>query len=86
MIRRPVFDYGGTGKNARLCALTLWPGSRPLRVRHTALTDLFVLSGDLRVGERTVSGPGLVVIESGACVELASEFGCYLLAWAEGPA
>ncbi len=84
--RRPLFDYAGTGDDRRLCALTLWPRTPRLVVRHGALTDLFVLAGDLRIGARTLAGPAFVVIEPGATVEMASDFGCSLLAWAEGPA
>ena len=86
VLRRPVFDYAGTGTDRRLGALTLWPGTRALRVRHTALTDFFVIAGDLRIDERVVTGPSFVVVEPGARIELGSEHGCTLLAWAEGPA
>ncbi|MFO1245522.1 MAG: hypothetical protein U1E71_10130 [Ramlibacter sp.] len=83
--RRPVFDYAGTGDNHRLCGLNLWPGTA-MTLQHSALTDLFVLAGDLQVNGRLVAGPAIVVIEPGSTVTLASRFGCSLLAWAEGPA
>ena len=83
--RRPVFDYAGTGTDRRLSGLTLWPRTAGLRVRHTAVTDLFVIAGDLRVGKQVVNGPAFVVIEPDARVELGSDYGCSLLAWAEGP-
>jgi hypothetical protein len=86
VIRRPVFDYVGTGTDRRLSGLTLWPRTRSLRIRHTALTDLFVIAGDLRIGSHLVSGPSFVVIEPGARIELSTDYGCTLLAWAEGPA
>ena len=84
--RKPLFDYAGTGDEHRLCALTLWPGTPPLRVRHDAVTDLFVLAGDLHVDGTRVHGPSFVLFEPGAQVTLHSDFGCTLLAWAEGPA
>lgn len=86
VVRRPVFDYAGTGDDRRLSLLTLWPGTPPLRIRHAALTDLFLIAGDLRIGRRTFAGPSMLVIEPDAVVTLSSEFGCSLLAWAEGPA
>jgi hypothetical protein len=86
LARRAVFDYAGTGDDRRLCSLTLMPKAPALRVQHTAVTDFFLLAGDLKVDGRTVSGPSFVLIEPGAEVTLASEFGCSLLAWAEGPA
>lgn len=85
-MRRPLFDYAGTGDNRRMCALTLWPRAPQLRVKHSALTDLFVLAGDLKIGDTTVTGPSFVLIEPGAEVALSSQYGCSLLAWAEGPA
>ncbi|MDB5872090.1 MAG: hypothetical protein JWQ07_1532 [Ramlibacter sp.] len=84
--RRPLFDYAGTGDDRRMCALTLWPRTPRFVVEHSALTDLFVMAGDLRVGGKSVSGPAFVIIEPGATVEMSSEYGCSLLAWAEGPA
>jgi hypothetical protein len=84
--RRALFDYAGTGTNRRLCELTLWPRTPVLRVAHTALTDLYLLAGDLRVNAQVVVGPSFVVIEPGAEISMHSEYGCALLAWAEGPA
>jgi len=86
VLRRPLFDYAGTADNRRLCALTLWPGMPPLRLKHTALTDFFILAGDLLLNGAAVAGPSFVIIEPGAEVSLATFYGCSLLAWAEGPA
>jgi len=55
-------------------------------VAHSALTDFFILAGDLKLDGAAVAGPSFVVIEPGAEVTLASEYGCSLLVWAEGPA
>jgi hypothetical protein len=85
VVRRPLFDYAGTGDNRRLCHLTLWPGTPPQPIRHTALTDLFVLVGDLQVNGKALHGPAFVIIEPGTVATLSSEYGCALLAWAEGP-
>ena len=54
-------------------------------MRHTALTDFFVIAGDLRIDSHVVSGPAFVIVEPGARFEMRSEYGCSLLAWAEGP-
>jgi hypothetical protein len=84
--RRPLFDYAGTGLARRMCALTLWPRCPTATVRHEALTDFFVIAGDLKLDGHSIAGPAFVVIEPGSRLGLASEFGCTLLAWAEGPA
>ena len=83
--RRPVFDYAGTGTDRRLSGLTLWPRTAPLQIRHTGITDFFVLAGDLRIGKHVVNGPAFVVIEPGTRLALGSDYGCTLLAWAEAP-
>ncbi len=85
VVRRPLFDYAGTGDDRRLCHLALWPGTPPQAIRHMALTDLFVLAGDLQVNGKPLQGPAFVVIEPGTVATLSSEHGCALLAWAEGP-
>jgi hypothetical protein len=85
VVRRPLFDYAGTGDDRRLCHLTLWPGMPPQAIRHTALTDLFVVAGDLQVNGRTLHGPAFIIIEPGTVATLSSQYGCALLAWAEGP-
>jgi hypothetical protein len=84
--RRMLFDYAGTGNDRRMCALNLWPRMPALHVKHTALTDYFILGGDLVLNGQSVSGPAFVIIEPGAEVTLASVYGCSLMAWAEGPA
>lgn len=84
--RRPLFDYAGTGEQRRMCALNLWPGAQLHPLAHSALTDLFLMAGDLQVAGRGISGPAFVILEPGARVTLASQYGCSLLAWAEGPA
>lgn len=84
--RRPLFDYQGTGHDRRLCMLQLWPGAQLPDLQHQGLTDWFLMAGDLRIGETRVAGPAVVVVEPGSRVDLASTFGCSLLAWAEAPA
>ena len=86
VLRRPVFDYAGTGNERRLCALQMWPGASMPDLRHTALTDWLLLSGDLNVRQTRLTGPSVVVIEPGATLSVSTTFGCSLLAWAEGPA
>jgi hypothetical protein len=85
VVRRPLFDYAGTGDDRRLCHLTLWPGTPPQTIRHTALTDLFVLVGDLQVNGRTLHGPSFLIVEPGTVATFSSEYGCAILGWAEGP-
>lgn len=86
VVRRALFDYAGTGQDRRMCSLHFLPRTEGHTVAHSALADLFVMAGDLRVNGKAVAGPAFVVVEPGTTVTLGSEFGCSLLAWAEGPA
>jgi hypothetical protein len=86
VVRRPLFDYAGTGHTRRMCALQFLAGTQDHRLAHSALTDLFILAGDLRVNGQAVHGPSFVIIDGGTTVSFGSEHGCSLLAWAEGPA
>ena len=86
VLRRPVFDYAGTGHVRRICSLQLWPGARLDGLQHSALTDWFLIAGDLTVGDTPLAGPAVVVIEPGSQLSASTRFGCTLLAWAEGPA
>jgi hypothetical protein len=86
LARRTLFDYAGTGDDRRMCCLNLWPRTPEFTVKHSAITDLFILAGDLRVNGKPCAGPSFVLVEPGAEVTFASEYGCSVLAWAEGPA
>jgi hypothetical protein len=83
--RRMVFDYAGTGDVRRMAALTIMPHSPALMIEHSGLTDWFVLAGEIAIGNRRAPANSFAVIEPGSRLEVVSEYGCLLLAWAEGP-
>jgi hypothetical protein len=83
--RRLICDYRGTAHDFRHCALTLIPGTRIPPFRTAAPLELFMIGGGVRVNGSLVLAGGFGVIEAGTQVEMASDFGAYLLAWSEAP-
>lgn len=80
---RRVYDYAGTGTERRMVQLSFALESR-CRFTATALTELWVRSGQLQVDGKTTLANSFVVVEPGATVALASPYGALVLAWAEG--
>ena len=83
--RRMIFDYRGTGHARRMVQLALLPGTRIPVHATTDTVDWFLLAGDARVNGTALQGGCFLVIEPGTQVEITSEYGARLLAWAEGP-
>ena len=84
--RRMVFDYAPTTDDRRCVALTLMPHAPAFTVKHSALTEWFVLAGDVAINRQNATVNSFVVIEPGAETTISTQYGCLLLAWAEGPA
>lgn len=83
--RRMIFDYLRTGDARRFVQLALLPGSRIPAHATTALTEFFVLGGDISVNGTAACGGSFVVIEPDTLAEISTTYGARLLAWAEGP-
>ncbi|HEY7609907.1 MAG TPA: hypothetical protein VIF14_11800 [Alphaproteobacteria bacterium] len=83
--RRMIFDYAPTGDRRRFAALTIMPHAPAIEIAHQGLTDWYVVAGDVAVNGKRAHANSFVVIEPGARAEIASEYGCQLLAWAEAP-
>jgi hypothetical protein len=91
--RRMIFDYGkaaqhgrpGASANHRHVCLSLLPQTKIPIFHITAPTEFFVLGGEISVNG-TAAGPAtFVIVEPDTDIELHSEFGAMLLAWADGP-
>jgi hypothetical protein len=83
--RRMVFDYAPTQDRRRFSAITIMPHAPAIEIAHEGLTDWYVLGGDVSVGGKRAHANSFIVIEPGARAEIASEYGCQLLCWAEAP-
>lgn len=85
MSRRMLFDYACEKVDHRFVELTLWPDMRIPTHRVTALTEWMVLAGSATINNTVVPIGAIVIMEPGTEVTIESQFGCRLLAWAEGP-
>jgi len=83
--RRTLFDYAGEAWRARFDQLVLAPGTRVPTHFTMGMTDLFVLSGEIQIGEAAAGSGCYVVIDAETELGLSSHYGARLLAWADGP-
>lgn len=91
--RRMIFDYGraaqhgrpGAAVNHRHVCLAMLPRTRVPAFKTSALTEFFVLGGAVALNGQDAGPAHFVIVEPGTEVNLHSEFGCTLLAWADGP-
>lgn len=82
--RRMICDYKGTSHDFRNVALTLIPGTKVPQFRTSALVEIFVLGGGMKVNGQLVLAGGFCIIEPDCDVTLSSGFGAQLIAWSEG--
>ena len=82
--RRPVFDYTQTEFNRRHLQLRLLPSTQVPAFHAGGGIDVFIIGGDLKVGNETRIAGDFFVIEEGALVEFSTQFGALFLAWSEG--
>ena len=83
--RRMIFDYRETEDNRRFVQLSLLPGARIPVHRTRDLVEFFVIAGDLTInGVKSVGGT-FAIVEPGTEIDVSSEFGAKVLAWAEAP-
>ncbi len=91
--RRMIFDYGRTalhgGADAaddhRHVSLSILPGTRIAPFHVSALTEFFVLAGQVAINDAQAGPACFVIVEPDTEVVMRSDFGCSLLAWADGP-
>ncbi len=85
MTRRMIFDYSRAGGEHRYAQIGLIPGSKTPPFTTTALLELWVRAGDLRIGGKAAWANCFVVIEPGTLLSIESDFGAAFHAWSEGP-
>jgi hypothetical protein len=83
--RRPLYDYAGQPHRARYSQLVLAPGVQVPAHAATAMTDLFVLAGEIRLGDAAAGSGCYVTIDAETELTLSTRYGARLLAWADGP-
>ena len=85
LTRRMLFDYAGECWQARYCQLAFDPGAAVPAHAVTAMTDLFVLAGELQVGDEAAGSGCYVTIDAETELTMSSRYGARVLAWADGP-
>lgn len=85
LTRRMLYDYAGQKWRARYCQLILAPGAEVPAHVATAMTDLFVMAGEIRAGDEAAGSGCYVTIDAETEMTLSSRYGARVLAWADGP-
>jgi len=91
--RRMIFDYSkaaqygraGTHMNHRHSCLSMLPRTHVPTFKTTAVTEFFVLGGQVSLNGNLAGPAHFVIVEPGTEVSISSDFGCCMLAWADGP-
>lgn len=83
--RRMLFDYTDQPWRARYTQLILAPGTQVPAHVTTAMTDFFVMAGEIRAGEEAAGSGCYVTIDADTEMSLSSQYGARVLAWADGP-
>jgi quercetin dioxygenase-like cupin family protein len=84
--RRMLYDYAGQPHRGRFTQLVLAPGTDIPPHTATAMTDFFVLAGEITLGGTAAGSGCYVTIDADTGVRLTSRYGARFLAWADGPA
>ena len=83
--RKMIFDYALSAGEHRYVQLGMLPGSATPAFTTRAPLELWVRAGDLRIGGATAYANCFAIVEAGATIEIASDFGALFHAWSEGP-
>ncbi|HXC30160.1 MAG TPA: hypothetical protein VNV38_19560 [Stellaceae bacterium] len=83
--RRMLYNYAGEPHQARYSQLALAPGAEIPAHVTTAMTDLFVLAGEIRAGDEAAGSGCYVTVDADTEMTLASRYGARVLAWVDGP-
>lgn len=83
--RQLIFDYAQTEDDRRFSQLQLLPGAQIPRHKCAGLAEWFIRGGEATIGDRKAFAGDFVIIEPGTEMAFSSDYGCLILAWAEGP-
>jgi len=85
MTRRMIFDYSRSSGEHRYVQVGMIPGSKTPAFITSALLELWVRAGDLRIADKAAYANCFVIVEPGSTVSIESDFGAACHAWSEGP-
>jgi len=84
--RKMIFDYARSSGEHRYVQMGMISGSKTPAFTTTALIEMWVRAGDLRIGDKVAYANCFVVIEPGSTVSIESDFGALFQVWSEGRA
>lgn len=82
--RKMIFDYSRSSGEHRYVQMGMISGSRTPPFTTTALLEMWVRAGDIRIGDKNAYANCFVVVEPGTTVSIESDFGALFHAWSEG--
>lgn len=82
--RRMIFDYSRSSGEHRYVQIGMISGSKTPAFTTSAVLELWVRAGDLRIADKLAYANCFVVVEPGATVSIESDFGASFHAWSEG--
>lgn len=83
--RRMIFDYARSKGEHRYVQLGMLPGSATPAFTTRAPLELWLRAGDIRAGGAVAHANCFVIVEPGATIEIASDFGALFHAWSDAP-
>ena len=82
--RKMIFDYAPAKGEHRYVQVGMLPGSKTPAFTTTALLEMWVRGGDLRIAGKVAHANCFVIVEPGTTIDIASEYGALFHAWSEG--
>jgi hypothetical protein len=85
MTRKTIFDYARSKGEHRYVEMRMLPGCSTPAFTTRAALELWMRAGDLRLGGVAAHANCFVIVEAGATLRLASDFGALFHAWSDAP-
>jgi hypothetical protein len=81
--RKMIFDYSRSSGEHRYVQMGMIPGSKTPAFTTSALLEVWVRAGDIRIGSKVAYANCFVIVEPGLTVSIESDFGASFHAWSE---
>ena len=82
--RKMIFDYARSSGEHRYVQMGMISGSKTPAFTTTALLELWMRAGDIRVGGKVAYANCFVIVEPGTTLSIESDFGALFHVWSEG--
>ena len=82
--RKMIFDYALSKGEHRYVQMGMLSGSKTPAFATTALLEMWVRGGDLRIGDKVAYANCFVIVEPRTTIVIESDFGALFHVWSEG--